>query len=166
MDRFKSLEEKLEGLVPSPLSEGGERMLEDRIDELAGVDSEARPAEQAAPTVFWSRRVAAVVLVLAIPVVMIQMKPERPDDTSLAMLDADLAPSVPVHPEMILLKSTKLIDGREDDGLIVPADGAAPHYRYRYRVVDEEQVRDPETGAVITLRQPRQEVVTIPVTEF
>ncbi len=68
--------------------------------------------------------------------------------------------------ELVVLKTTNRVDGLEDDGLILPLDGSAPHYRYRYHVIDEERVRDEKTGTVITLRQPRQEVVTVPVTQF
>jgi hypothetical protein len=58
------------------------------------------------------------------------------------------------------------VDARADDGLIIPEDGAVPYYRYRYHVVDEEQVQDKKSGTVITLRQPRLEILTVPVTQF
>ena len=161
MEPIKSIEEKLARLLPPALSEDAQHEMEALIDDLAGVDDvHASGFEWKA----WSWKVAAAMALLAVPVVMIS-KNNRPfADASLAILDTDLAHSL--SPEMVLLKSTRLIDGRENDGLIVPSDGSAPHYRYRYHVIDEEQVRDPESGSVITIRQPRQEVVTIPVTHF
>lgn len=162
MEPINSIEEKLSRLIPPALSEEGQRGLEDLIDELAGVEADAD--FEATPN-RWLWKVAAAVAILAVPVVMTHRRGDSPVmDTSLAQLDVDV--TLGVSPEMMLLKSIQMIDAREDDGLIVPSDGTAPHYRYRYRVIDEEVVRDPETGVEITLRQPRQEVVTIPVTQF
>lgn len=171
MEPFNSIEAKLQRLVPPSLSEDGELRLEEAVDRLAGVqsrgESQGRPA---AGNAAWLWKAVAVVAVLVIPVVMIQFADRDAEDSSLAQVDPSISLNVASEmanlQEMVLLKSTKLIDGRVDDGLIVPDDGATPHYRYRYRVVDEEQVRDLESGSVITIRQPRQEVVTIPVTQF
>lgn len=171
MKPVNSIEEKLRRLVPPSLSEEGEFRLGETVDRLAGVQS--RSGSRRRPVVgkvarLW--KAVAVVAILAIPVVMIQFADRDVGGSSLAQLDPSISldgvSEMANLQEMVLLKSTKLIDGRVDDGLIVPDDGAAPHYRYRYRVVDEEQVRDLESGAVITIRQPRQEVVTIPVTQF
>ena len=162
MEPINSIEEKLARLIPPALSEEGQTSMEDLIDELAGVEADDHSGMSSKP---WLWKVAAAVAILAVPVVMIQQRGDSPAmDTSLARLDTDV--TLDVSPEMMLLKSIKMIDARENDGLIVPNDGSAPHYRYRYRVIDEEVVKDPETGVVITLRQPRQEIVTIPVTQF
>ena len=166
MDRFKSIEEKLQRLVPPALSEDGQERMEETIDQLAGVSEESR--ERSTKPFFFqvllNGKVAALVAALLFPAVMIYALVNREDDTSLAVNDPQITPGVPA--QMVLLRSSNVIDGRENDGLIVPSDGTAPHYRFRYRIVDEAQVQDPETGTVITLRQPRQEVVTIPVTQF
>jgi len=172
MEPINSIEEKLAHLVPPALSQDGQCRMENMIDELAGVDI---AVDGKVDEMFyvnrrsWIWKAAAAIVVLAVPVVMIQREEDQPvEDASLAMVDDALVAgfSEDLSSPMILLKSIKLIDGRENDGLIVPGDGTAPHYRYRYRVIDEKLVRDPESGVEITLRQPRQEVVTIPVTQF
>ena len=110
-------------------------------------------------------RSAAALALLAVAV-MIFFNKDGPV-SSIARLDSvSESGNLPELEELVVLSSINRIDGREDDGLIIPENGSSPHYRYRYRVTDEEQVRDDETGTVITLRQPRQEIVTIPVTRF
>ncbi len=175
MKPVNSIEEKLRRLVPPALSEEGQLRLEETVDRLAGVQSEGESSNRSEVRFFaWPWKAVAVVAALAIPVVMLQSYDPDDTDRSLAQVDVPISAdqsaqmiAQKVWPEeMLLLRSTKLIDAQVDDGLIVPVNGSAPHYRYRYRVVDEERVRDPETGTVVTLRQPRQEVVTIPVTQF
>ncbi len=127
------------------------------------VESDNRPSSS---TKKWnaggSWKAAAALAFLAVPVIMFFNKEES--SPSVARLDSS---GETVNPsELVVLSSINRVDGREDDGLIIPENGSSPHYRYRYRVTDEEQVRDNETGTVITLRQPRQEIVTIPVTQF
>ena len=155
MDHLSDIEKKLAQLVPPALSEHGQRKLEDVIDDLAGVESVSARSH-------WrgGLKVAAIVAVLAVPVVLFQWGGAVKGDHSMDIAD------VVSFPEMELLTASSRIDGQENDGLIVPVNGTAPHYRYRYRVVEEEKVRDSETGMVVTLRQPRHEVLTIQATSF
>jgi len=166
MDKYQSMEEKLNGLLPPSISEQGQSRMEDVIDQLAGLEAAEIVQTAGSDDKAWpssgSWKVAAALALLAVPVVMFLTKEEPL--SSIAQLDSstelrDLS-------ALVVLSSINRIDGREDDGLIIPENGSSPHYRYRYHVTDEEQVRDDETGTVITLRQPRQEVVTIPVTQF
>lgn len=166
MDNFLSIEDKLSRLVPSSVSEAGQQKLEETIDQLAMVKADPVMEPEVGSvrsTVTWPWKAAAALALLAVPAVMFKLK-----DPLSGQLLASNDPAVDVWNSSVLvvLKTTNRIDRREDDGLIIPDDGSAPHYRYRYHVTDEEQVRDTETGTVITLRQLRQEVVTIPVTEF
>ena len=170
MERFSSIEEKLHGLVPPALSEDGQRRLEDAVDSLAGVERRSHLPEvsPSARSSFWSRMaaVAAVVTMMAVPLTAFLFNARDSADLPSLKVGAEVARGGGTPQEMLLLKSTKLIDGQVDDGLIVSGDGSVPHYQYRYRVVDEEQVRDVGSGMVITIRQPRQEVVTIPLAQF
>jgi len=153
-DRFSSLEDKLRGLVPPAISEAGQERLENTVDQLVG--------EKLIPfyrSNFW-RAAAVVTLSSALVWSVFKSNELNQPDVSTALV------SVNSPAPMELLTSTNRIDGRQDDGLIVPTDGRAPHYRYRYSVTDEERVRDPETGTIVTLRQPRQEIITVPVTQF
>jgi len=172
MDNYQSIEDKLNGLLPPSISEQGQSLMGDAIDQLAGLETAeiAKAVESAnrpwPSSESWkaggSWKAAAALALLALPVVIFLNKEES--SPSVARLDSG---GETLHlSELVVLSSINRVDGREDDGLIIPENGSSPHYRYRYRVTDEEQVRDDETGTVITLRQPRQEIVTIPVTQF
>jgi len=163
MEPFKSIEEKLAQLVPPALSDEGQRKLEDLIDDLSGVDTDLENSNAGRFPKGWVWKAAAV-LALSASIVIIRST-LVPEERTALMTHHDQATQGKI-PEMVVLTSTKLIGGRENDGLIVPNDGTTPHYRYRYQVIDEEQVKDPDSELVITLRQPRQEVLTIPITQF
>ena len=182
MDNFQSIEDKLSQLIPSSVSEEGQMKMEDTIDELAGssfdvaeiatsVDSSQDSLLQAGTEVTggssWPWKAAAAIALLAVPAVMLEWGSSLFDavpPSSLAVIDP-VSEALGSSP-LVVLKTTNRVDGLEDDGLILPLDGSAPHYRYRYHVIDEERVLDEKTGTVITLCQPRQEVVTVPVTRF
>ncbi len=171
MDRPPTIEDKLRQLAPASISEDGQAMLGQAIDQLAGVEphqSQMRGGGNPTANIHsrikhWPwRKIAAALAVLTVPTMMwLDQDDSSPSLTTTASPGDPLAAS-----ELVILKSTNRIDGRVEDGLIIPRDGSNPHYRYRYSVTDEEQVRDAQTGTIITLRQPRQEVVTIPVTQF
>ncbi len=170
MDRPTSIEEKLRRLAPASISEDGQAMLGQAIDQLAGVEphlAQMHGGNPAGTSRFrmkdwpWTKAAAALA-VLAVPTMMwLNQNNSAPALTTTASASDPMAAS-----GLVILKSTNRIDGRVEDGLIIPRDGSKPHYRYRYSVTAEEQVRDAQTGTIITLRQPRQEVVTIPVTQF
>ncbi len=160
MEPFNSIEEKLAQLVPPALSDEGQRKLEDMIDDLSGVDTELEKSNAGRFAKGWVWKAAAV-LVVSASIVFIRSTFIHEEHIAL-LTHADQSHLA----EMVVLSSTKVIGGRENDGLIVPIDGTTPHYRYRYHVIDQEQVKDPDSGLVITLRQPRQEVLTIPITQF
>lgn len=155
-DRFSSIENKLHGLIPPTMSEEGQQRLETTIDELSGETTERTSFFQPDK---WS--VAAAVIVSVSLTCTLLYFSNQPS-SEVVTLNKDTA----TNSNMILLTSTNRIDYRQDDGLILPTDGNFPHYRYRYQVTDEERVRDPKSGTIITLRQPREEIITVPVTQF
>jgi len=163
MGQFKSIEEKLAQLVPPALSDEGQRKLEDLIDDFSGVDTDLEKSNVGRFPKGWMWKAVAV-LALSTSLVIIRST-LVPEERTALLTHYDQATHDKTS-EMVVLTSTELISGQENDGLIVPQDGTTPHYRYRYHVIDEEQVKDPDSGLVITLRQPRQEVLTIPITQF
>lgn len=179
MDRINSIEAKLERLVPSTLSEEAQTEMEDSIDVLAGLDGISHVSvKRFRPHPWWVGKLAVAMTAVAMLALLFHMRQAQPGDRvkaavldRLAMPDRSLELAVNSQdgvtaPSWELLKSVQMIDGRENDGLILPKDGSAPYYRYRYRVVDEEKVKDAESGEVITLRHPRQEVLTVPLMDF
>ncbi len=156
-----SIEEKLNRLVPSGVSTRAQRGLEDTIDRLAAASGLGDGSGSPGVMAHWAWKAAAVVALIAAPVVMFRTLPGKTvESPALAAITPEAAAG------LVVLSSTQQIVATEDDGLIIPEDGGTPHYRFRYQVSDEERLRDPETGTIVTLRQPRQEIHTIPVTLF
>ncbi|BDS05679.1 hypothetical protein NT6N_07190 [Oceaniferula spumae] len=159
--RFSALEDRLRNLVPPAVSQEGQQRLEDTVDQLAGLSAENDEVSEPA---FFMRRPWQVAAAITLTGTLAWTVYSH---HHISTFDPSLAASIPEpRSEMVLLTSTNRIDIRQDDGLIVPEDGSAPHYRYRYHVTDEARVRDPKTGTIVTLRQPREEIVTVPVTQF
>ena len=172
----QSMEDKLRGLMPVALSNEAQVDLENMIDELAGVTSdsvipyseepfsqsletEAKDMQKAKQISFQKKYIwqSAAVITLCVSPLVINLK--RDVDSSPIVSQED-------DTELVILSSTNRLESSESDGLIYPEDGGAPHYRYRYQIMNEEEVRDSETGLVVTLSQPSQEVHMIPVTLF
>ena len=152
-----SIENKLRNLAPSSLSEGGVMRMNETIDSLAGVDAEM-PSRQRR----W-QKIAAVLALLAIPVFVISYQGRSVDASSV-----DLTPKEnhARDSKMVVVHTSDHVDVSVEDGLIIPVSGEAAHYRYRYYIVDEAQMRDAQSGLVVTIRQPREEILTVPVTQF
>lgn len=164
----ESIEEKLNRLMPPPISESGMQQMDALLENLAQGEAKGTARNNSLRNTFaGAAKLVALLLLFLVPVALLKLTNEIvPVAPQLALLDAVAPMAAAQESEFVVIHSVHKVAGRENDGLITPVDGAAPHYRYRFHVVDEEKVRDPETGVVITLRQPRQEVITLPVTDF
>ncbi len=164
-DDIKDLERRLESWATHDISEDAQLSCDDLINRLAGIEASEKSLDMISSgrrkPWLWS---SAAALTLGL-LIWIAYDKTIFKESDASLVTADSITAVQTS-DFTLLRSVNRVDAREDDGLIIPNDGTAPYYRYRYHVVDEEQVRDKETGAVITLRQPRQEVITVPVTQF
>jgi len=52
-----------------------------------------------------------------------------------------------------------------DEGLYIDTGGSAVR-KVRIRVIEESQIRDEETGFVVMLTEPREEMYMVPVSNF
>ena len=167
-DRNLSLEARLSAIALRDVSEEAMRHYDDTIDEMSsGISTE--PLSMVGKNVSSRKRrnpwvwtsAAAITLMVTGWISGFWTTNDRSayslSQLSLAKQDTS---------SFTLLKSVNRVDAFEDDGLIIPEDGGKPHFRRRYHIVDEDQVRDDETGTIVTLRHPRQEVVTTPITLF
>ena len=176
MPEFQSIEDKLSQLIPSAVSERGLERIDDAIDQLALTSNGVCDAESEMPSGKVSRygwhkigiwKSAAILVLLIVPAVILNLKTGSADLNGEAFLASNANLTIPENSTgMVVLKTTNWIDSSQDDGLIIPDDGSAPHHRYRLYVIDEDKVRDDKTGIVVTVRGSSHEVVTIPVTEF
>ncbi|HCL97874.1 MAG TPA: hypothetical protein DHW77_08930 [Verrucomicrobiales bacterium] len=177
MDKFHqpayliTLEERLHAIAPRDLSDTAKQECDVYIDKLVIASgknlneevalSDELPTSKKLPRSWIWKSAAAITLGIASWLVGFWSSGEvaSPDAARLVV-------DLPVRSDFTLLKSVQRVGGHESDGLIIPTDGSGPHYRHRYHIIGEQQMRDMGSGAVITIRQPRQEVITVPVTNF
>lgn len=152
----QSIEDKLYGLMPMAISDQAQADIELQIDQLTGLVADIPKVQK---NTFWKPLIqVAAMITLAVTVFFFQKREDTQSvKRSIVLKD---------EPELTLINTTNRVQGLESDGLIYPDDGTIPHYRYRYKVSNEELIRDEATGLVITVTQPSHEVVTIPVTYF
>lgn len=169
-NHLSALEAQLESIATRDISESGRSRMEASIDRLAGVDvslAETGIIEKH-PHIDEIKKPQWVIAAAAVAVLMLVLLGIRnqPDQLGKELSDAGRTSSLADFPGYTLLQSVHRVNLHQNDGLIIPTDGNVPHYRHQYHIVDEEKIRDAETGDVITIRQPRREIVTVPVTQF
>lgn len=166
IDQIAALEHKLQSWAIRDVSDAARERYDGTIDQLVGVGASgshliAQKPETNGKSWIWS---SAAIVVLGVTLWFVGHLQSLEVPSSGVAFTTSFKNEF--YSDFTVIKSVNRVSAHEDDGLIIPSDGSTPHYRYRYHVVDEEQVRDEQTGTVITLRHPRQEVVTMPVTNF
>lgn len=68
-------------------------------------------------------------------------------------------------PGFVFLTESDRVEGVTDDGLYVDSGGSAVR-KVRFRVIEESQIRDEETGIVVQVNEPREEMYLVPVSTF
>jgi hypothetical protein len=159
MHKPDPVETILARLMPPALSEQGQRNIAAMLDELAGMPGDAAPAKPASMVVRFRRpfigglAAALVATLVAWPLVF---PPSRPPVAS--------NPQEPA-PEMVLVSESGSIRAISDDGWREDADGSAMRALH-LSVVEEEKLYDEETGIVMLVSEPREELLLMPVSTF
>jgi hypothetical protein len=165
MESPEDIEKALARLIPSAISEKGQRSMEDLIDSLAAGETVAEelPPVKKSSRVPWfafggiGAAAAAVVVAFSLP-------------QKGAPTVAKNAP-VPAKEEgaskdgLVLVGSTEVVENAVPEDWMSETNGV-PHRAWRVRVVDQERLRDAETGYEVLISRPREEVRLMPVTSF
>ena len=147
-----SVETILARLMPPALSVTGQQEIEAMLDELAG----PMPANQTS-TRSWRRWIigggmaAALAAAFAIPHLMEPATPQRVTASDI--------------PEFLLVGESDRVETMTDEGWREIPDGSAMR-AMRVRVVEENSFFDEETGIVMQVSQPREELLLMPISAF
>ncbi len=156
-DPHEEIEAALRRLMPVPLSEGAQGSIGGMIDELAGeITVVPFNLSRSAKWMGLSGMAAAVALGITL------FSNNRVSE-NLAALSG--VPETELPPGLSFLAESDRVEGMSDEGLFVDAGGSALR-KVRIRVVEESQVRDEETGIVVVLSEPREEMFLVPVSSF
>jgi hypothetical protein len=152
-DAHEEMEKALMRLMPVGLSEGAQSEIEAQIDELSGEVGVvrydfSRPAKWLAAT--------GIAAAVAIGVAVFPIGGEKSSPVSAAPQ---------VDPGLVFLTASDRVEDVSDEGLFVDAGGSAIR-KVRVRVVEESRIRDEETGIVVMLTEPREEMYSVPVSTF
>lgn len=157
MPQAESIEEMLARLMPPAISGEGQRSLDAMLDELCGEEI-PETAEAKAKVVRWKIAVpagiaAAAAFAATFPLIKSQEAPPAP-----------VAAVKPV-PEMVLMGESGRIEKTTDEGWVADSQGGTMQ-AVRVRVVEENTLRDRETGIVVHISEPREELLLFPVNAF
>lgn len=153
LETADDIEKALSGLMPVALSDRVCEEIGDALDELAG-DTETASAKMAK----WP---AITGLAAAIILGLFFFSPGAGPDS----VEASGPQPRDIGPEMVFLTETDRVEDVADEGLFVDAGGSAVR-KVRVRVVEESRIRDKETGIVMMLSEPREELYMMPVSTF
>lgn len=153
MRDLESMENALARLMPPAISEDGQRSMDEMLDELFGEDVAETPRKKTIwKFVVPSGIAAALAMVFAFP----SSDHSTRNESIIARNDA---------PQMKLMGESDWIEEMTDEGWVSDPQGAAMQ-AVRVRVVEENTLRDEETGIVVHVSEPREELLLFPVNAF
>ena len=155
MHDTQSVETILSRLMPPALSEAGQRDMETMLDELAGPASTEVAAARSRPR-FWPLVGGIAAAIVALAVISQSFQPAAPSVIARAPKEA---------PSFELVGESDRVEGIRDDGWRESPEGSAMR-AMRLRVVEENSLLDYETGIVMQISEPRDELLLMPVSAF
>ena len=163
METPEQIEAKLrQKLMPRGFSESGALAMDELIDSLAGecVDDGA-DLEVSGRVWDWKRGAKAAAILLGAGVLAWWSLPESrlADEVALTPISSEI-------PEVALISESQgVLSATEDEHLHSDESGRLMR-GWHLEVLNEERFEDLSTGLVVTVIQPREELVLFPVTSF
>jgi len=162
MKPAEQIEESLKRLAPTALSQRASESIGSMIDSLAASDADEADEQIESIThrrgwsgpVAWSAIAAAVVLGA---VFAWSLRPGDPGPVA--------KPDKVTVPGFEWVGRTDHVGELEDGGFMADESGRM-HRLVRYRVIEEEVVRDGRSGAMMKVTGPREELMLVPVSTF
>lgn len=159
MSKHEDVEAVLSRLIPASLSQHAHEALEQLVDPSAsGTPEEATTLAAKIAKLPWKSlggMAAAAALALGSWAAIEQAERKTATTTSPAQHAKD----------MILLGESDRVEDMVDEGWQSFDDGSAMH-AMRVHLVGESQYHDEETGILVTISEPREEIILMPVSAF
>ncbi len=154
-NNFSEMEKSLSRLMPVAISDGAQERMEEMLDGLAGDSRTARFDFRKSARWLGVGGLAAALGLSAYLFIPYQNGLAKSTDAAAAGLP----------PELVYLSESDRVEGVSDEGLFVDSGGSAVR-KVRVRMVEESRIRDEETGIIVMLTEPREEMYSVPVSTF
>lgn len=152
------IETILARLMPTALSQNGQFEIEAMINELAGPEAENVVPISAGK---WQvRYLVAGGSVAAAVAALLALAPMMGEFSAPQVIATSKAPS-----GFVLVSESDRIESMTDEGWQEDLDGSAMH-ALRLTAVEENNVRDEESGMVVRISEPREEILYTPISAF
>lgn len=152
----EEIEAGLQRLMPRGLSLAAQESIEDVIDELTQDSCEVPHPHRRS----WG---LAAVAIAMLGVTGIWWNGQR--QGAMPAIAAIEKTTLPVTDDGSWLRERERLEGTHANEELVELDGTS-HQAIRYDVVEERDWRDRKTGLVVKVREPREELVLLPVSSF
>jgi hypothetical protein len=156
MHDAQSIEAILSRLMPPALSEHGQREIETMLDELAGPAAANESAARSRPRL-WPLVGGIAAAITALAVISQAFNPMAPSVIARAVIPDDVL--------FELVGESDRVEAIKEDGWRESPEGSALRAT-RLRVVEENSLLDRETGIVMQITEPRDELLLMPVSAF
>jgi hypothetical protein len=153
-----AIEAALARLMPPALSQNCQLDIEAMLDDLAGSEAEEIapiPTSQRNRWIIAAGIAASVAVLLAV----------FPSIGHHSLPPHVSAPLVEKARGLVLISESDRIESMTDEGWQEDSYGSAMH-AVRLNVVEENSLRDLETGIVMQISEPREEILLMPITAF
>jgi hypothetical protein len=159
MSKPEDIEGILARLMPTALSQRAETEIGETINRLASEADLEIPAIRPAAVARWPWVAgAAAAAVIAVFVFW------DPSDLQHSVHRAD-SPALIDVPELVRISHSDTLQSVVQEGWSDDV-GGKPHQALRLHMVAQQQILDEETGIVMTVSEPREEVLLVPVHTF
>lgn len=156
MSKPEDIEDILARLMPAALSERAGTDIGETIDQLAQDAGLDIPSIHPAPVRWpWVAGIAASVVFAAM--VIWKQTPVSPSSAYVQ--------PVRNSAELVSISHTDTLQSVVQEGWRDDV-GGKPHQALRLHMLAQQQIRDEQTGIVMTVSQPREEVLLVPVHTF
>lgn len=159
-DDFNAIEARLRRcLMPVAMSQSATESIHALLDELDGAEQPHTPSKPRS-TIHWHATAAAIALLATA-----WLLSPRVSDVAFRIHSPAPQPGGAMTEPMHLVDESTRLSWVSDEGWYDDPDGSSLR-AVRLRVVEEDRLLDSETGLVVHVTSPREEMLLMPVSSF
>lgn len=159
MQALDSVEAALARLMPPALSDACQQEMEDMFDELAGPETQEIPRISSGKWLVRSLMGGGIAAGIGALFAIFGGPQEPASHRELAKQPKAAAPA------FVLMSESDRIESMTDEGWREDPDGGALR-TLRLNAVEENSVRDEESGMEVRISEPREEILLLPINDF